>query len=156
MNHSTKFTAPSWPNGTGPCGTGWERLQVLCDWLDNDLLFLALCNVDTGDAVLTYRTVAKFEFTEESDMVHFCLAYPNPGDLEWDVEAGVGHLDPCDDPDTLDQWVTSACPSVLLSMATIFEIDMRNKAAYRRFLAGCEKRISQFQGMMPLIDIMVR
>jgi hypothetical protein len=84
--------------------------------------------------------IAQFEFAKKADMAHLRLAYHNPADIEWSAQELVAYLDSCDDPDALDGWLTSTYPRVSLGIATFFQIDLRNRAAYRRFVIGCRNR----------------
>jgi hypothetical protein len=156
MSNSSIFTPPAWPNDIGPWRASWQCVEVICDWSDMDLVFEAICDLNSYNATPTYSVVANFECADDPDMVHFCLAYDNPEDIDWDEQERVGLLDPCNDPEALDQWIGSVCPRVWLSMGTIFEIDMRDEATYRQFLAGCEERLSQLRGQLPQIKFMVR
>ena len=141
MKISPTFPPPDWPTDTGPWNTGWQRVEVICDWLDTDLLLDAVCDLNPLNATPSYRVEAIFEFASDPDVVKFCLAYDDPEKIKWDDEKLVGRLAPCDDPYATDQWMASEAPEVAFGMATIFEIDMRNKATYRRFLAACDMRL---------------
>jgi hypothetical protein len=141
MSNLPTFTAPAWPTDIGPWNTGWQRVEVICDWLDTDLLFDAVFDLNSHDITPNYRVEAVFEFASDPDVVKFCLAYDAPEKIKWDDEKLIGRFAPCDDPDAIDKWMASEAPEVAFGMATIFEIDMRNKATYRRFLAACDTRL---------------
>jgi hypothetical protein len=150
------FTPPAWPSGTSPWNTGWHRLEVTCDWLDFDALCDSICRLNSNDVTLEYRFVAKFDFDDELTMFKFFWDRDDREKMEWDTAGRFAQLDPCEDPDAMDQWVDAECPAVWLSMGAIFAVDVRNEATYRRLVVGIEKSQKEFRGMAPLIEFLVR
>jgi hypothetical protein len=156
MSNSATFTAPAWPDNIGPWNTSWQRVGVLCNSLDTDLVFEAICDLNPHNATPDYHVAASFYFRREADMVEFRLRNPNVDGLRWNIKKRTAHLDPCDDPDAAEQWIEAQWPRVSLTMTTIFRIDMRDGETYRQFLAACEERLSQFQGTAPKVEFVVR
>ena len=156
MSNAPTFPAPSWPTNIGPWNTGWQRVEVICDWLDTDLLFDAITDLNPLNATPTYRVIAAFDFMTDVNMVAFRLKNPTFKGLEWDIERCTADLDPCFDPDATDRLIETEYPGVSLSMATIYEIDMRDEDTYHQFLAACEDRLPQFQGMAPCVGFIFR
>jgi len=129
---------------------------VTCDWVDFDVLCDNICLLNSHDVTLEYRFVANFEFDDELPMLKFFWDHNDREKMEWNTAGRCAQLDPCDDPDAMDQWVDAECPGVGLSIGTILEVDIRNEATYRRLVAGIKKSRKPFRGMAPLIEFLIR
>jgi hypothetical protein len=156
MQSVSTLSLPHWPNDDGPWRSGWQRIEVIGDWHDHDLLLDALDDLDPVNITITNRFVAIYEFHGDTDMVLFRFNYPDIEGLTWDIDDRVACQDPCDDPDATEEQIESDGQGVTLSMATVHMIDIRNEATYRELDAALRRRVSDLLGDLPLIKFISR